>query len=315
MLYYLIRFLLFICVAFHGNGFSAGTEETNDAYAYHIGHSTVFLYLDGVHILIDPNFNEMVYFRKRDNPPALAIEDLPAVDLILISHGHWDHMDMGSLERVTERFPEAKIHLPLRLGTYLEWEGMRNYQELSNDQKFSSGPLTVSTYRMNHSGDRYLFDNTSLTLGYVIRGSRTVFFAGDSGYDDVFKRIGREHDIDLAFVESHGWRRAADRTNAPGAPRRACGYSGCVSLFRMIYGRDNLPRSVPRHLQAEETIQVLKDLRAKKMVPIHYDTFNRRISAELDFSDPLALLREAARGSGVEDRIIFNGRGRKIPIR
>lgn len=314
----MVPLILIILFLTGGDTLYPDTDKTNytdaDAYAYHIGHSTVFLHLDGIHVLIDPTFNDLVYFRRRDNPPALRIEDLPCVDLVLISHGHWDHMDIGSLERITERFPSAKIYLPLRLGTYLELEGIRNYQEISNNQELRSGPLVIRTYRMEHYGDRYLFDNTPLTLGYVISGSRTVFFAGDSGYDAVFKRIGEENDIDLAFIESHGWRHASDRTNTSGARRRGCGYSGCVSLVRMIYGRDNLPRSVPRHLQAEETVQVLKDLKARKMIPIHYDTFNRRISAELDFSDPLSLLREMARENGAEDRIIFDARGRRIVI-
>ncbi|MDD5065996.1 MAG: MBL fold metallo-hydrolase [bacterium] len=286
--------------------------QTN--YAYHIGHSTVFLCLDSVHVLIDPTFNDIVYFRKRDNPPALGIKDLPAVDLVLLSHGHWDHMDMGSLEQIIEKFPSARIYLPVRLGKYLKQEGIRNYTEVSNDQQFQYGPLLIRTYRMNHYGDRYIIDNTPLTLGYTIKGTRTVFFAGDSGYDSIFKRIGAEAEIDLAFVESHGWHHTA--TNTPDNPDRprGCGYSGCVSLFRLLYKSDNLPQAIPRHLQADETLEVLQDLKAKKMVPIHYDTFTHRYSDELDFSDPLGMLKQMAAEKDMADRIIFDARGKKIII-
>ncbi len=294
---------------------SASSQSLQTNYAYHIGHSTVFIHLDNVNILIDPTFNDLVYFRKRDNPPALKLDDLPGVDLVLISHGHWDHMDIGSLKSITKKFPSAKIYLPLRLGKYLTVERIKNFQKISNDQKFNFQSLSIRTYKMAHFGDRYFIDNTPLTLGYTIQGTKTIFFAGDSGYDPIFKRIGAEADIDLAFVESHGWHHSSTNTNTQ-RHRRGCGYSGCVSMFRMFVKEDDeMAKIIPTHLQANETIDVLKDLKAKKMVPIHYDTFTRRYSDELDFSNPLGILRQMAEENNVSDRIIFDARGKKILIK
>ncbi len=279
---------------------------SQDNYFIHIGHSTVFLHLDNVNILFDPNWNDKALLIERDNPPAIPLEDMPSVDVIFISHGHFDHMDLFTLEKIHKINPDIKIFLPENPGYLLKNINITNYQELSTNETTIWKGITIKTFRANHPGSRFLFDKSQFAFCYLIKGSRTVFFSGDTGYMDLFKNIGKDEKINIAFIEIQGWRVSTEE-------RREY-FSYYRLLFNDKYAPEDIPEYLPMHLHPKQAIQVMLDLKAQKMVPIHYDAFYTKFRKIREQGDPIIQLKQNTREKGIEDRVIIEALGTKIEI-
>ncbi|MBU1076393.1 MAG: MBL fold metallo-hydrolase [Spirochaetes bacterium] len=245
----------------------------------HIGHSTVLLHLNGLNIIIDPNWNNKDLFLKRITAPAFPVEKLPELDLILISHGHFDHMDMPTLEKLTSLHKNVQIILPEKLGRYLKYEKITNYREVQPDRTIEFKGVRIKTYEAMHDGSRYLIDGSSLSLCYLIKGEKNIFFTGDTGYKEMFKEIGEKERIDTALIMIGGWK---------------------------------IPSFIQRsHLQPLEAVQVFMDLRAKQFIPIHYDTFPLGREKK---GESIRLLKEAAQKAGISKKLIIRKFGTKIRL-
>jgi L-ascorbate metabolism protein UlaG (beta-lactamase superfamily) len=172
-----------------------------------VNHSTVLIQVDGVNILTDPIWSMRASMYswigpKRVMPPGITFDQLPPIDVVLISHNHYDHMDIPTLERLAKR-DNPLILTGLGNKPTLQRHGIKNVQELDWWQKFTRGGVEFHFTPARHFSSRGVTDyNLSLWGSFIIRTkSGVIFFLGDSGYGGFVKEIrGRFGPVDLAFI-------------------------------------------------------------------------------------------------------------------
>jgi N-acyl-phosphatidylethanolamine-hydrolysing phospholipase D len=241
-----------------------------------IGHSTLLIQLDGVNLLTDPHWSNRaspVSFGgpPRITPPGLGFEDLPPIHLVLISHDHYDHLDEATVKRLwaTHR---PRFLVPLGLKAWLAERGISDVEQLDWWESRTEVGLTVTCLPAQHFSGRAFRDrNRRLWSGWSVAGrDKRLFFAGDTGYYDVFKEIGaRLGPFDLAAVPIGAY----------------------------------LPPVIMKmsHTTPEEALQVLLDVRGERLVPIHWGTFDL---AEEPVDEPPRRLAAEARRLGLDpDRV------------
>jgi len=213
-----------------------------------IGHSTVLVQMEGKTFLTDPVWSGRVGPLKwagtpRISEPGLLIEKLPPIDIILISHNHYDHLDESSIEELVDRNPNVKFFVPLRVRDWFEERGIRNVEELDWWEGASVEGLKILCTPAQHFSGRWLNDrNQTLWCSWTVLGKKRLYFAGDSGYCSHFKTIGNKFGpFDLTMI-----------------PIGA-------------YEPKKLMRSV--HMDPEDAVQAFLDLRGKKMLGIHWGAF------------------------------------------
>lgn len=234
------------------------------------GHSTVLIQIDGKNILIDPVFSARTspvqYAGTKAFPGTMpyTIEDLPEIDLVLLSHDHYDHLDYNSILKLKNK---AKMFvMPLGVGSHLEYWGVDTSKMKELDWWDSANPLPgleiIATPARHFSG-RGFTRNKTLWTSYVIRSAKyNFFFNGDSGYEEHFKLIGEKYGpFDLAFIETGQY--------SPYWP--------------------NI------HMMPEESVQAAIDVKAKVLMPIHWGKFALSIHA---WDDPI---RRTAAKAETED--------------
>ncbi len=173
-----------------------------------IGHSTFLLQSDGVNVLTDPiwsNRASPVQFAgpRRYALPAIQFEALPRIDVVFISHDHYDHLDARTVERITKTFPAVKWAAPLGVGDFLKESGATNVAVRDWWEACDFGPITSFCTPAQHFSGRYPWNrNTTLWCGWIIDiGGRRIFFAGDTGLHPEFKEIAhRCGPIDAAIL-------------------------------------------------------------------------------------------------------------------
>lgn len=199
-----------------------------------IGHSAVVLDLDGVRLLTDPVTRARVGPLRRVEPVP-ARDRLRDIDAILISHLHWDHLDVPSLRDLGRDIP---TFVPAGSGSWLRGAGFTDVRELTVGGTASIGGVVVRAVTAIHSGYRPPFGPTAPPLGYVVRGSRSVYFAGDT---DLFEGMGDFGEpIDVALIPVWGW-------------------------------GPTLGRGL--HLDPLRAAQALRLIRPRAAVPIHWGTY------------------------------------------
>lgn len=210
------------------------------------GHSTLLLNIDGKIIMIDPVFfhaSPLEFMVKRFQPPVLKLEQLPHIDIIVISHNHYDHLDKKTIKHFKNK--STGFIVPIGVGDNLrEWEipGQR-IVELNWGETISHNGLSFTATPAQHFSGRGFFDrNETLWASWIIRGlNENLFYSGDSGYGDHFKEIGRRYGpFDVTFIEN---------------------------------GQYN-ERWPDVHMQPEESLQAHLDLNGKIFVPVHWGMFS-----------------------------------------
>jgi N-acyl-phosphatidylethanolamine-hydrolysing phospholipase D len=232
-----------------------------------IGHSTVLVQLDGVNFLTDPNwakrtgpFGGLVGV-GRYTPPPMRIEDLPPIDFVLISHDHYDHLDEPTVLRLASRF-NPRFVVPLGLKSWLADRGITNAVELDWGEAVTFEGLRIVCTPAQHGSGRTLADQgRRLWSSWAVLGSKRFYFAGDTGYYLHFKEIGDA--------------------------------LGPFDLAAMPIG-SYTPREIARpvHISPEEALQAMIDLRATRLLGVHWGTFGlarepndeppRRLAAEIE---------------------------------
>jgi L-ascorbate metabolism protein UlaG (beta-lactamase superfamily) len=222
-----------------------------------VGHATVLLQMDDKVIITDPVFSETVgELGRRVIEPGINETDIPKCDMILISHSHFDHLNLYTLEMMETRSSRSALVFPAILENYIpgfdyEFVKMSNNKGYINNyfgEKKMIKDIEVTSVFAKHWGGRYGLDGylwgEDAYTGYIIQyNGMTVYFAGDTGYDSVkFKQIGEKYNIDLALI--------------PIGPCIDCNQPG-----------------VRNHVFPPDAIMIFKDIKAKKMIPIHYGTF------------------------------------------
>jgi len=176
----------------------AAHAQEGSLYITPIGHGTFLIQMDGVNILTDPIWSERCsplswVGPKRKHEPGIRFEDLPPVDAVLVSHNHYDHLDLPTLRRLAKKgMPRAIV--PLGNADDMETSGIPTVDELDWWQSVRlSANVTITLVPAQHYSSRTLWDrNQSLWGGFVVSGpSGNVFYSGDTGYGPHFQEIAR----------------------------------------------------------------------------------------------------------------------------
>jgi L-ascorbate metabolism protein UlaG (beta-lactamase superfamily) len=237
-----------------------------------LGHSTVLINFFGVRIITDPVLFPRIGVRvpllftagpKRLTAPALTINQLPPIDLILLSHAHFDHIDRRTLSNIGRRNYRAKVVTAVHTRDLLYWTGLRNSAELKWREQisiqFPAGIINVTAIPVKHWGARMQHDDYRGYNGYLIeRNGRRVLFAGDTAFSEEFGELQRYGSIDLAIFS--------------------------VGAYQPW---------IRSHCSPEQAIQMANDAGAKFIMPVHHQTF--RLSFE-PFGEPIERFGNALRG-------------------
>jgi N-acyl-phosphatidylethanolamine-hydrolysing phospholipase D len=250
-----------------------------------VGHATLLIQIDGVNVLTDPHFGERaspVSFAgpRRLVPLGIAFADLPPIDAVVISHDHYDHLDLDTVRRLA-REHRPTFFVPLGLKSWLTGNGVDQVAELDWWESRAFRGLTITCTPAQHSSGRGLHDqDLRLWSSWMLAGrARRVFFAGDTGYTASLAEIARRLDPpDLAVLP--------------------------------IGGYSDYPAHHPNHLNPEEAVRLFEDLRARLLVPMHWGTFD--LNRE-PFREPPERLMAAARRRGVEEQVAVLSPGQTIP--
>ena len=196
---------------------TSGPPEPRPFSLTWVGHSTVLLELDGVRFLTDPLLRTRMAHLRRVQP--VDSTALGQIDAVLISHAHYDHLDIASLRRLDARIP---VVAPLGSGSVLRRADRERVREVEVDEEVVFGEVTVRATPAEHGGRRGFRRGES--IGFAIEGSASAYFAGDT---DLFAGMADLGPFDLVLVPVWGW----GPSLGPGHldPRRA---ATAVSLLR-----------------------------------------------------------------------------------
>jgi len=241
-----------------------------------IGHASFFVQFADHSILIDPNWARWHGLVRRERLPGLRIDDVPEVDLILVSHAHFDHLHKPSLRILQAR---DGIVVPTGSRAIVKRLGFSSIREMTIWESIIYGDMEVIHTPSHHWGARYLHDTHRDYGGYIVKsGGRNIFHAGDSAYFEGFKDIGQRERVDIALLP--------------------------IGAYDAPSGRDV-------HMNPEEAVKAFIELGASLMIPMHYATFP--LGNEQAHEPAERLLAEAKR-LGVADRIIIPHEGEAVEV-
>lgn len=231
-----------------------------------IGHSSFLINLEGTTILTDPVFSEKVGVSllglakiglQRFVPPALQMDDLPPVDLVLVSHAHMDHYDIPSLERLRRDVP---IIMARDTSEFVDDIGFSNLHELDWGQTAEVDGVRIEAVPVKHWGRRYPWDRDRGYNGLLLtKHKRSVFFAGDTAYTEQAARTLKERRPDVVMLPIGGY-----------------------------------DPYIANHASPEQAWDIFHEVNARYLVPMHWRTF--RMSHERPF-EPYERLTAAVNGA------------------
>jgi L-ascorbate metabolism protein UlaG (beta-lactamase superfamily) len=221
-----------------------------------IGHASFLLQFTDLNVLIDPNFANWLFLLKRLKRSGLRIEDLPPIDLVLLTHAHFDHFHKPTLRKL----PHPKIGvMPWGVADLAHGLGFERVIELEWWESFARDDWKVTFTPSKHWGARTIHDKHRGYGGFVLEHQgRKIYHAGDSAYFDGFKEIGKVFAPEIALLPIGAYH---------------------PESFRNV------------HIGPDEALKAFKDLRAQWFVPMHYGTF--KLSFE-DMAEPPRWLAELA---------------------
>ena len=221
-----------------------------DDYVAWIGHATFLIKLGQTTIITDPVFSKnagpLIFGPKRYTEPALTLNEIPKIDLFLLTHNHYDHQDAYTIRKFP--YKNAKVLLPLKLGKYFrrykDVNEMDWYDEIKVNEK-----LKVTFLPAVHWSKRSLTDtNKTLWGNFLIEyDGKKILFACDTGIGDIYKSIGQKYGpIDLTFINI-----------------------GAYNFYPIMPYKD---KSI-YHTNPEEALEIAQNLKSKKVVGMHWGTF------------------------------------------
>lgn len=251
-----------------------------------INHSSFLLQIGGLNLLTDPVYSDRVGpwnlgGPRRVRPVGLPFEQLPRIDCVLLSHNHYDHLDVATLHRLRQKFDPLYI-TSLGNEALLRRKGFQNVVELDWWERHTfKQSLEVLLTPAQHFSSRHLFDrDRTLWGGFAITvGARRIYFAGDSGYGDHFKAIGqRLSPVDLALIPIGAYE-----------PR--------------WFMKD-------AHVNPDEAVQIHVDVDPRLSIGMHFGTFQL---TDEPIDEPPRKLRDALARHGVgADRFVVPEFGQTI---
>jgi len=251
----------------------------DDDYVAWIGHATFLIKLGNTTIITDPLFSKnagpLIFGPKRYVDPAISLKEIPEVNLFLLTHNHYDHLDY----RTIKKFPykKAKVLTPLKLSKYFTRNGFNNVQEMDWYDQTEVNDLKITLMPAVHWSKRTLTDtNKTLWGSFLIEyKNKKIFFACDTGYGNIYKDLGNKYGpIDLTFVNI-------------GA------YDFRPMFEKSIY-----------HANPEEALNIGQDLKSKKVLGMHWGTVI--LSLEDPFEPPIRFKNATNKyGYHIDDAILF----------
>jgi L-ascorbate metabolism protein UlaG (beta-lactamase superfamily) len=247
--------------------------KSQDLGVTFIGHSSFLLQMDGRKVLIDPVFAKRLVVLRRQRRPGLLVEELPPIDLVLLTHAHMDHLDVSSLRRViratrrlTGKTPEVVV--PKGVEDLVSSLGFSQVHGLAWWEQIDIQGLHVIMTPCRHWGARMFRDTHRGYGGYVIEGTdHSVYHSGDTAYFDGFSEIGARLKPQVALLPIGAY---------------------FPDSYRTV------------HTSPEEAVRGFLELGAEQMVPMHYGTF--RLGRE-PMDEPLQRLKAEAARLGLNGKL------------
>jgi L-ascorbate metabolism protein UlaG (beta-lactamase superfamily) len=243
----------------------------DDVVVTFVGHATFLIQAAATNLLIDPVYSHRAspfFFAgpRRARAPGVRFDDLPVISLVLLSHNHYDHCDLGSLRLLEQRF-HPRFVTPLGNGPLLRSAGIRQVEEMDWWESSSAAPLPITVTPAQHFSARGPLDrNRALWGGFLIEaGGHRILHAGDSGYGPHFREIAARLDpIDLALLP--------------------------IGAYEPRWFMKEI------HMNPAEALQAHLDLAARQSIAMHFGTF--QLTPE-GIDEPVRELANALRERGV----------------
>ncbi len=224
-------------------------ENLNNDYVAWIGHATFLIKLGNNTIITDPLFSKntgpLIFGPKRYVDPAIKLEEIPKTDIFLLTHNHYDHLDVSTVRNFPHK--DTKVITPLKLSKY--FNRFKDVNELDWYQKIKiNNELQITLLPAVHWSKRSLFDtNKTLWGNYLIEyKNKKILFACDTGVGDIYKDLGNKYGpIDITFINI-----------------------GAYNFFPIMPEKD---KSV-YHTNPEQALSLAKDLKSKKVIGMHWGT-------------------------------------------
>jgi len=253
----------------------------NDDFITWIGHATFLIKLGDTTIITDPLFSKntgpLIFGPKRYIDPAIKLRDIPKINLFLLTHNHYDHLDMSTIRNFP--YKKAKVFTPLKLSKY--FKNFKDVNELDWYEEIKiNNDLKITLLPAVHWSKRSLFDtNKTLWGNYLIEyKDKKILFACDTGIGDIYKELGNKYGpIDLTFINI-----------------------GAYNFYPMIPIKDK----TVYHTNPEQALSLARDLRSKKVIGMHWGTI--ALSLEPIMEPPVRFKNNAEKyGFKKDNAIIF----------
>lgn len=242
-----------------------------------VNHATFLIQVDGLNILTDPIWSRRAspyswVGPKRMRPPGIRFDDLPPIDVVLISHNHYDHLDLRTVSRLKKQHDPLFV-VPLGVSRFLHRHGISQTVDMDwQDEHIIHENVTVHSVPAQHFSGRGVFDrDQTLWCGYVLETkSSTIYFAGDTAYGSFFTNIGHRFDIDISLIPIGAYK-----------PR----------WFMQ-----------PIHTDPDEAVQIHRDVQSTQSIGMHFGTFPL---ADEGMEEPKYDLAEAREKYGLPEFAFF----------
>ena len=224
----------------------------NEDYVAWIGHATFLMKFGEITIITDPVFSKnagpLFFGPKRFTKPALKLNEIPKIDVFLLTHNHYDHQDMTTIRKFP--FKDVKVLTPLKLGKYFIKNSYKDVNEMDWYEQIEIGDdIKITFLPAVHWSKRGLTDtNKTLWGSYLIdyKGKK-ILFACDTGVGKIYKELGEKYGpIELTFINI-----------------------GAYNFYPMASVKD----SSSYHTNPEEALSLARDLKSKKVIGMHWGTF------------------------------------------
>jgi L-ascorbate metabolism protein UlaG (beta-lactamase superfamily) len=207
-----------------------------------VGHSTFLIQINGLNIITDPVWAKWMGVQTRLTEPGIAINELPEIDIVFISHSHYDHLDFNSIKRLKGN---PKFYVPVGLKSKFVKKGYQNVVECEWWEKLDDKGLIISFVPAQHWTKRTVTDtNSSHWGGWIIEDkkiNRSVYFVGDTGYFRGFKEIEKKFNIDIVLMPIGAYE---------------------PEWFMSV-----------SHINPENAIKAFLELKGKTFIPMHYGAY------------------------------------------